>query len=172
VLLADVLALAVDRHRRRDDHAGGHRALGHDVLEEASGGHRVELGVARDLVHRLADAHGGGEVDDLLGALEGAHGGLAVADVADDQLDARREVGLDAAVHLGLEAVEYDHLVAALDERAHQVRADEAGAASDECPHEFLILRRLKSIRFDQRPRRRCSSVPSACRSGGLSTAG
>jgi hypothetical protein len=54
-------------------------------------------------------------------------------------------------VNLGLEAVEYDHLVAALDERAHQVCADEAGAAGDECPHEFLILRRLKSIRFDKR---------------------
>jgi hypothetical protein len=31
------------------------------------------------------------------------------------------------------------------------VCADEAGAAGDECPHELLILRRLKSIRLDQR---------------------
>jgi hypothetical protein len=88
---------------------------------------------------------------DALGALQGAHREVAIADVAHDELDARGEIGLRVAVNLGLEAVEYDHLIAALDERAHQVCADEAGAAGDECPHEFLILRRLKSIRFDKR---------------------
>ena len=152
VLLALVLALAVDRHRRGDDHADGHRALGHDVLEEARGGHRVELGVARDLVHRLADADRSGEVDDLRGARQGARGGLAIADVAHDQLDARGKLGLGAAVDLLLEAVEHDHVVAALDERADEVRADEAGPAGDKCPHEMLILRRLNSISFGPTP--------------------
>jgi hypothetical protein len=49
--------------------------------------------VARDLVHRLADADGGGEVHDAIDALERAVGELAVADVADDQLDAVRQLG-------------------------------------------------------------------------------
>ena len=88
---------------------------------------------------------------DALGARQRAIGEVAIADVADDQLDAGGKIGLRVAVDLGLEAVEDDDLVAALDERAHQVCADEAGAAGDECPHDFLILRRLKSIRFDKR---------------------
>ena len=76
----------------------------------------LQLGVARDLVHRLADADGGGEVDDAIDTRERAIGGLAVADVADDQLDPVRQLGIGAAVDLLLEAVEHDDLVAALDE--------------------------------------------------------
>ena len=72
---------------------------------------------------------------DAIDAVERAVGSVGVADVADDQLDARGKVGRRVAVDLVLEAVEHDDVVAALDERAHEVRADEAGAAGDQCLH-------------------------------------
>ena len=58
---------------------------------------------------------------DAVGALQGAHREVAIADVAHDELDAGGEIRLGVAVDLGLEAVEDDDVVAALDERAHQV---------------------------------------------------
>ncbi len=64
--LAGVLALAVDRHRGGDDEPARQRAQGDQALEEAGGGHRVQLGVAGDLIHRLADADGGGQVHDAV----------------------------------------------------------------------------------------------------------
>ena len=74
-------------------------------------------------------------MDDGVNARERAIGQRGVADVADDQLDRRREVGLRVPVDLGLEAVEHDDLVATGDQRSNQVRADESGAAGHENPH-------------------------------------
>ena len=39
----------------------------------------------------------------------------------------------------GGEVVDDRHLVAALDQRVDEVRADEAGAAGDECPHRGAL---------------------------------
>ena len=103
VLGALVLPLAVDRHRGGDDQPRRERALRHQLLEEDGGLHRVALGVAGDLVHRLADADRGRQVDDPIHARERAGRGKTVADVADDQLDRIREVGGPVAVDLLLE---------------------------------------------------------------------
>ena len=72
VLGALVLALAVDRHRGGDHQPLGERALRHQLLEEDGGLHRVALGVAGDLVHRLADADRRRQVDDPIHARERA----------------------------------------------------------------------------------------------------
>ena len=82
MLLALVLALPVDRHR-----GGNHQALDQrpgcdEALKEARRGHGVELCVASDLVHGLADTHGGRQVHDTINALESPIGNLHVADVA------------------------------------------------------------------------------------------
>jgi hypothetical protein len=67
--------------------------------------------------------------------LEGIGGGLCVADAPVDEANALRQVWACRTVHLTLEAVEHDDLAAARHELAHEVRADEAGAAGDERLH-------------------------------------
>ena len=105
-----------------------------DLLEDDRGADRVDRGVPLDLVHRLADADGGGEVVDGVDALERAPDGLVVADVADLELDRRVEVvrPLPVRVDLRIEVVERPNLVPLREQPVGQVRADEAGAAGDQ----------------------------------------
>ena len=77
---------------------------------------------------------------DAIDALERAVGGVGVADVADDELDRGGQIRRRVAVDLRLEAVEHDDLVAALEEGANEVRADEARAAGDQSLHDMTIL--------------------------------
>ena len=94
VLWALVLALAVDRHRGRHHQPLGKRALRYQLLQEDGGLHRVALGVAGDLVHRLTDADRGRQVDDAIHARERAGCGKAIADLPYDQLHRGRQVGV------------------------------------------------------------------------------
>ena len=77
----------------------------------------VDLDVALDLVHRLPDADGGGEMDDGVGALERLMREAAVADVAVDERHAVRRRRLLVAMYLGLEDVEHGDLVTSLEQR-------------------------------------------------------
>ena len=155
VLATGVLTLAVDRHRRGHDHPDRHRALRDDALQKARRRHGVQLGVARDLVHGLADADGRGEVHDAVDARERAIRELRIADVSDDQLHAARHLRDHAVVNLLLEAVEDDDLLAAVHERANQVRADEPSAARHERLHDvpILLLREIIRLINDLPPR-------------------
>ena len=66
----------------------------------------------------------------------------AIADVAVDGTRHRpASCGAAPAVHLLLEAVEHDDLVAALEQSPDEMRADEAGAAGDESAHAALTMR-------------------------------
>ena len=67
-------------------------------------------------------------VDDL-GAAHGVVHALVAAQLALDDLDVEP---LEVRAAAGGEVVEHAHVVAALEQRAHEVRADEAGAAGDE----------------------------------------
>ena len=57
---------------------------------------------------------------------------LVAAQLALDDLDVAAPVEVRAAA--GREVVEHAHVVAALEQRPHEVRADEPGAAGDEHP--------------------------------------
>ena len=65
-------------------------------------------------------------------AVDGAGDDVGVAHVALDELGARVEVVGPLAVRGGQQQVEHADLVAALQQRVDDVRADEAGAAGDE----------------------------------------
>ena len=137
-----VLALAVDRHRRGDDKLADRLAPLDGFLEDDRGADRVDRGVPLDLVHRLADADGGGEVVDGVDALERAPDGLVVADVADLELDGRVEVlrSLPVRVDLRIEVVEGPNLVPLREQPVGQMRADEAGTAGDQDLHRGVRL--------------------------------
>jgi hypothetical protein len=109
-------------------------------LAEAGGGHCVQLGVAGDLIHRLPDADGSGQVHDPVHAGQGAIRARLVADVADDQLHRGGKAGLGAVVYLLLHRVEDDDVVAAFDQLADNVRADESSSSCDKCSHAFAVL--------------------------------
>ena len=134
---AAVAALAVDRHRRGDEHAAELVAALGDLLEHDRRTHRVDRGVALDRIHRLADADSGREVDDRIDTVHGAGDGVAVADIADLQLDLGVEIGraLAAGMHLRVEVVQRADGVALGQQRIAEMRPDEAGAAGDEDSH-------------------------------------
>ncbi len=91
-------------------------------------------GVLADLVHALADADPGREVDDAVDPVQRAPHGLRVADVADDELDVGRQVvrALALRVDLGVQHVEDAHALPRRQQLGRQVGADEAGPAGDE----------------------------------------
>ena len=70
-------------------------------------------------------------IDDLDAAHRRVHA-LVGAQLAFDDLDVE---ALEIGAVPGREVVEHAHVVAALQERFGEVRADEAGAAGDQCPH-------------------------------------
>ncbi len=109
-------------------------AVGEPVEEDRGAAH-VVVHVGHDRVHGLPHPDLRREVNDGAHARQRAVHGRRVADGGVHQLHAGRQVaragGADA-VHLGLERVEHAHGGAAREERVHEVRADEAGAAGDE----------------------------------------
>ena len=72
------------------------------------------------------------EVVDDLGLADGVVDALVAAQLALDDLHVE---GVEVGAVAGREVVEHAHLVAALEQRAHEVRADEAAAAGDEDFH-------------------------------------
>ena len=73
--------------------------------------------------------------------VDAAHGvvdALVAAELALDDLDVE---ALEVRAAAGREVVEHAHLVAPLEQRAHEVRADEAGAPGDEHARSCELLR-------------------------------
>ena len=136
VLAALVLALAVDRHRGRDDEPRGPRLTRDKTLEEDCGGIGVVPYVPLDLVHRLPDADERSEMHDAIHAFERVVDDRRVGEVPVEKPHFLRNGNLvDTLVNLSLEAVEHDHVVSARDELAHEVRADEPSSSGDERLH-------------------------------------
>ena len=82
-------------------------------------------------------------MDDAVDPDERVADELAITDVAVDELDAVREHRALTEVHLFLEAVQHDHLVAALEQPRDEVLGDEPGTAGNERPHrDALCVRR------------------------------
>ena len=108
--------------------------LGEQIIEQRSTG-EVDLLVLRDLVHRLARAGLGGEVDNDLVAREGGGPDALVAHVAEDEanggLEISRKLGV-AAVNLGAEVVQKGNGLASLYKSPSQTGSDETSAAGDE----------------------------------------
>jgi hypothetical protein len=137
-----VEAFAVEAHGGGDDETldGG---LDED-FEEDGGAEVVDGGVVFDFVHGLADADGGGEVEDGVDVVEGGFEGLAVADVADEEFDVFVEVvgaGGVLAVDLRRQIVQSADVVAVGEEFIGEVGADEACAAGDEDSLGHGVLR-------------------------------
>ena len=138
---AEVGAFAVKGHGGGDDKflepVTDGVVVGNDVEKDgcAAG---VDVYVAFDLVHGLADADHGGLVVDKVDAAQGFLQGVAVADVAPDVLGVRvavfrpAVVFAEGAVDLGFEVVEDADVVPGLEKGVYEVGADEAGAAGDE----------------------------------------
>lgn len=131
MLVALVLALSVDRHRRRDDEARGAASAGDESLQEGGSSHRVPADVAVDLVHGLPHAYCCGQVDDSVHADKGSIGDVAIADVAGDQRRVRGNPWFLSLVNLLLERIDNYHVVAASNKALDEVRADEAGTSGD-----------------------------------------
>ena len=126
-------ARPVDRGRRGEDDpahplvAGGEQDVQRALDVDRARGERV-LNRARYRAERA-------EVEDDLGAADGVVDPLVAAELALDDLD--REP-VEVRPRAGREVVEHPHLVAGGEQRPHEVRADEAGAAGDEDPHASL----------------------------------
>jgi hypothetical protein len=103
-------------------------------LQQRGAADGVDVDVVADLVHRLADADGRGEVIDGVTALEGARARLDVADVAAHELGPGVQVAraIDLAVDLGIEVAQDPDLVPEPEERVHEMGTNEPCAARDE----------------------------------------
>ena len=126
---------AVNGHRGRDDHFLELRAHVHRRFEDDRRAHCVHGGIPLDLVHRLADTDGGGEMHESIDALQCPLHGVAVADVALDPFDIGSQIVGPAVVNLGIERVEHPHVVAGRKQAIDEMRADEAGATCDQDMH-------------------------------------
>ena len=105
-------------------------------LEDVDCADDVHLGVERRLGDRDTNVGLGGEVEARLRLRlrERARDGVRIADVRLDEAGALADVLAPAAC----EVVEHPDVVAALDERVHDMRADEASSACYERPHGAL----------------------------------
>jgi hypothetical protein len=95
-----VQTLAVDAHRAGHDHAPD--GLFDQLLEQHGGAELVDAGVAVDLVHGLAHADLGREVDHAVHAFERAFDGRLVPDIADLKLDVTIELGRPTPIPVDL----------------------------------------------------------------------
>ncbi len=122
--------LAVDAHRGGDDEAR-HRPVD-QRLEQDRGAEVVGAHVAADLVHGLADADFGRQVEHAVDAGGGAPDRVGVANVGLDELDPVGRRRVTAAVNLLDERVQHPYRVSLglqlLDERA----PDEAAPSGDQ----------------------------------------
>ena len=125
----NVAAVAVDGRRRR----------GHDAPDAlvAGGEQHVERALDVDggrrqrVLHRARNGAERALVEDDLDAADGRVHALVRAEVALDDLDVPSELR-EVRPAAGREVVEHADVVAALEQRLDEVRADEAGAAGDE----------------------------------------
>ena len=117
------------------------------ALEHVGGADHVALDVGERVLDRVAHARLRGEVDHALELLAGEQLGhaRAVREVELDEAEPRQLLQqlepreLEAHVVVVVEVVEPDDLVAALEELAGRVVADEAGGAGDEEFHGKVI---------------------------------
>jgi hypothetical protein len=154
--LGAVLALPVGGHRPRRAVSGvGHelriavdRAAGRRVehaldageprgLEHVDRAHDVDARVPGRVLDRLAHIDLRREVEDDVGPRRGEHAAhpVRVADVGLLEARAARERGGEVLALAGGQVVDDQDLVAAIEQRVDEVRADEAGAAGDQGTH-------------------------------------
>jgi hypothetical protein len=79
---------------------------------------------------------------DAIHVAQGSSRKRTIADVALVELDEVDDVGPEATMHLVLEAVEHDDVVATFEQPPHEVRTDEAGSAGNESPHAAHYARK------------------------------
>src|SRR5215211_4555903 len=139
VVRAAVRALAVHHHRRGGDHAADAVAARERRLEQSGRAAGVVVDGAASVDHRLAIAHDPTEVEDAIDPDEGAVHRLPVAQVAHDQLGVGPQVARPSArVSELVEVVEHAHALSTLEQRIHEMGADEAGASGDEDAHQTV----------------------------------
>jgi len=133
MLRAVVTALAVDHHRG-GEHQPPDVAPAHG-LQQHGGAGDVDVAVLRQVgqVHAQADERG--LVADCVDAVQRSRDQLRVPDVADDQLGPGRPVIRHAVVDRRVQRVQSAHVMALRQGRVGDMRADEAGGASNEYPH-------------------------------------
>src|SRR5205085_1634748 len=135
-------AFAVETHRRRDDEPFD--GTFDQRFEEDGGAAIVDVGVARDFVHRLPDADACGEMKDGVDAVERAFDGGDIANVAGDELDVVIEIvgtALIGAVNLWIEIVENPDAITTAEEGISQMRSDEARTSGNQnCSAHFACF--------------------------------
>jgi hypothetical protein len=135
------VCLAVDRAAGRavDEAPYARSACG---LEHVDRPDHVDARVGRGVGHGLAHVDLRAEMEDHLRLRlldDVAHGG-PIAEVGLDQPGAARLRALQVVTLTGGEVVDHGHLVRALEQRIHDVGANEAGAACNESPHGARIV--------------------------------
>ena len=122
-------AVAVDRRGgRRDDARDARVARGEQNVQRSLD---VDRRRGERVLHRARHGAERSLVEDDLDALDGRVDALVGAEVALDHLDVVEELG-EVLAAAGGEVVEHPHGVAAGEQRANEIRADEPGAARDE----------------------------------------
>ncbi len=111
-------------------------------LQEHRRAGRVDVGILGDLIHALADADAGRQVDDAVDPLERGHHGIPIPHIAPDQLHVVREVRRRGAalVDLRVDVVQRPDLIAVGEEMIRQVGSDEAGATGDQNSAQVILL--------------------------------
>ena len=135
----DIAALAIDAHRGGDDDAA-YRPVDQG-FQQHRGAQVVGPDIAGDLVHGLADADLGGQVDDAVAALQGGTDAVPVAHVAAHELGPIGQVGRAALVDLLDQRIVEPHVMAALQHLPRDVASDEAATAGHEDPRHVSAAR-------------------------------
>ena len=130
------VGLAVDRAARRRVHHALDAAQPRG-LEHVDRADDVDPRVPRRVLDRLAHIDLRGQVEDDVGPRRGEHAAHAprVADVGLLEAGAPRQRAAEVLALAGGQVVDDRDLVAAIEERVDEVRADEAGAAGDQGTH-------------------------------------
>ena len=127
-------AFAIDTNGRGDEHFLDVVLVVDEDVEEQCRAARVDVHVAIDLIHALADADRGAEVHDRIGLEHQRLEHRAIANVAADV--GRLRVGIRrpraGAMNLRLEVVEHLHAVLARNQRINEMGSDVTGAAGHE----------------------------------------
>ncbi len=103
------------------------------VLQEYGGAQIVGANVTLNFIHGLPDAHFGRFVKNRIDAVQCALNHRRIAHVAVNELSSRINVLTCVfAMNLRHQQIQHPHLMAALDQRICEMRANEAGAAGNQ----------------------------------------
>ena len=128
-----------------DDHFLDRQLFADDQLVDQGGGGDVDVEEAAEGGQVVLER---GEVVNDVAALERGEQGFFVANVADDELDARVEIIGALAVGMDgrFEAVERANVVAACEQGVGGVRSDESGSAGDQGAHGWLTSSWMRAL--------------------------